>query len=131
MRSWSLSQAPLSRRKKMEPYLWQKVQGWLLHQSTFLSIIIGSGRTLERNLWFGGSSQKIIRQTFSPKVYKVICLSGWGIFYAVGKTSVERIVARNEIFSIKWIIYCPKRDILEYWEMIIFFFAILLYPIKG
>ena len=40
------------------------------------SSIIGSGSTLERNFWFVRSSQKIRRQIFSPKVYRVNFLSG-------------------------------------------------------
>ena len=34
-------------------------------------------------------------------------------------------VARNGIFSLKWRHYGPKRDILDYWGMTIFFY----YPI--
>ena len=40
-------------------------------------------------------------------------------------------VARNGIFSLKWRHYGPKRDILVYWGILIFWFIILLYPIKG
>ena len=37
----------------------------------------------------------------------------------------------NEIFSLKWIYYGLKGDILEYWGTLIFWFIILLYTIKG
>ena len=29
-------------------------------------------------------------------------------------------VERNDIFGLKWIYYGPKRDILDYWETLIF-----------
>ena len=40
-------------------------------------------------------------------------------------------VAINGIFSLKWINYGLKGDILDYWGMIIFWFIILLYLING
>ena len=52
-------------------------------------------------------------------------------FYAVGKPSYQRGVSRNDIFGLKWIIYGPKGNILDYWGIIIFWFIIPLYPIKG
>ena len=50
---------------KTEPYLCQQVQGSILYKRKFLSSIIGSDSILERNLWFGRSSQKIRKQIFS------------------------------------------------------------------
>ena len=40
-------------------------------------------------------------------------------------------VAINGIFRFKWRHYGPKVDILEYWGMTMFWFILLLYPIKG
>ena len=36
-------------------------------------------------------------------------------------------VSINEIFSIKWIYYGPKGDILDYWETLVFFNPIIPY----
>ena len=41
------------------------------------------------------------------------------------------IVARNDIFSLKWIHYSPRGDILAYYGILMFWFIILLYIIEG
>ena len=56
----------------------------------------------------------------SPKVYKVNSLSGFKSCYAVVKPSYERECSNNEIFSLKWIYYGPKGDILDNWGTLIF-----------
>ena len=40
-------------------------------------------------------------------------------------------VVRNGIFSLKWRHYGLKGNILDYWGMLIFWFIIILYHIKG
>ena len=37
------------------------------------------------------------------------------------------IVTRNEIFSIKYRHYGPKRDMLDYWITLVFFYYLIIY----
>ena len=103
VRWWSLCQYKLSTRITMKPYSWNKFQGWILHQITLFSNIIGSDSTLERNLWFGRLNEKTRREKIFTKglqselfvsVTKLIC--SW-------LSSLQMIgsIVRNVIFSLK------------------------------
>ena len=47
--------------------------------------------------------------------------SWWGTGSEQCKAVPRAGIARNDILSLKWIYYGPKRDILDYWETLIFF----------
>ena len=108
----------------------KKVQGWILHQSTLLSNIIGSGSTLERNFWFWRLRQKSEGRYFHQRFTRWIICQYWEVSMQLVSLKMRGSVAVNGIFGLKWRHDGLKGDILEYWGTLESWFITLLYPIK-
>ena len=108
----------------------EKVKGWILHQSTLLSNIIGSGSTLERNFWFGRLGQKSEGRYFHQRFTRWIICQYWEVSMQLVSLKMRGSVAVNGIFGLKWRHDGLKGDILEYWGTLVSWFITLLYPIK-
>ena len=100
--------------------MWQQFQGLILHWSTFLLSIIGSGSTLESNLWFGRSSQKSEGRYFHQRFTKWNICQDYEVSMRLVSLQMRGDLSRNYIFSLIWIYHGPKRYILDYWETVRF-----------
>ena len=108
VRSWRLCQDPLYMRTIIEPSLWQKIQVWLLHQSTLLSNVIGLDYTLEINLWFGISSQKTEGRYFHQRFTRWIIFQDWKVAMLLVRLNMRGSVAKKSPSAINGDIMVQK-----------------------